>query len=130
MTENTSINSDKSYEETNPELNIIQDNSIHKCGDCKKSFSNIYHLRRHINTVHYSDWKDCPTCDQTFSRRDNLYRHIRGTCKGRGGYIVIGGNEMGPPLPKKIHSQTDKVTPGTSQASCTSTPRSRTINEC
>ena len=37
---------------------------------------------------------------------------------------MIGGNEMGPPLPKKIHSQTDKVTPGTSQASCTSTPRS------
>ncbi len=123
MTENTSINCDKSSKETNPESNTIQENSIHKCGDCKKSFSNKYHLLRHINTIHYSEWFDCPTCDQTYSRKDNLYRHIRDTCKGRGGYLVIGGNEMGPPLPQNIQSQTDKVTPSTSQASSVSTSR-------
>src|SRR2546421_10391866 len=47
------------------------------CGDCRKTFSRLEHLKRHQKNHTGEKTFECPLCERKFSRSDNRKQHIR-----------------------------------------------------
>jgi uncharacterized C2H2 Zn-finger protein len=48
-----------------------------QCDQCSSSFGTKGELTRHVESVHYKEWIECPDCSLTFTRLDNYRLHKR-----------------------------------------------------
>jgi len=56
----------------------VNEPTLHDCGECGKSFSQVRYLLGHIKTAHRYEPCDCPYCDgKTFKNKLYLSQHIK-----------------------------------------------------
>ncbi|KEQ69386.1 hypothetical protein M436DRAFT_56476, partial [Aureobasidium namibiae CBS 147.97] len=55
-----------------------ESSKLFQCGDCRKSYSRVDHLARHVRLHTKEKPYLCQTCNKSFARADLLKRHVAG----------------------------------------------------